>query len=326
MQTSQEVTIVGAGGIGCAVGYALRTAGLRVLFVDTRPQKVAWGKENGVHVDNLPARAADFELFDSWSPKPGSTIFLCTKCYDNRDVLARLPADVNLIPVQNGFDQSLEEHGHAVEGIASFISECHPDRTETRITRPGSLHVGFRMSISHRIDLDKVAEALAHSPLFRLRVVGDISPYKHTKLMYNAAIGPVAASAGIDNGQLLANPVARELFFNLLRENYAILSGAGIRLETIGPFHPKTVQRILANRPLARMLSWAFYPSLRGTYCSMHADLPTGKTEIDNYNGYLIRLAGDRACNWNRRVYELVKRLASERIAPRIEFLTQMAA
>ena len=34
-----------------------------------------------------------------------------------------------------------------------------------------------------------------------------------------------------------------------------------------------------------------FEPSLRGTYCSMAGEIQKGRTEIDNYNGHLIRLA-----------------------------------
>src|SRR5262249_3627225 len=148
--------------------------------------------------------------------------------------------------------------------------------------------------------------------------------YKHTKLMYNAAISPLAAAAGLDNGQLLSVPRARHLFFDLLRENYAILRHAGVALAKIGPFHPKTVDRILQHRLVARTLAWAFYPSLRGTYCSMKGDLPAGRTEIDNYNRYLIELSGNRPCPLNRRVYELVKRMERERIPPGVHMLDEV--
>ena len=60
----------------------------------------------------------------------------------------RLSDDAFLVPVQNGFDPELESRNHAGEGIASFVSECERDRPVTRITRPGSLHIGGRRSIS----------------------------------------------------------------------------------------------------------------------------------------------------------------------------------
>jgi len=326
----EGVAIVGAGGIGCAVGYALRLAGVPVTFVESDRDKVVWGQAHGVQVDRHSPLSADFVHFDGWSPRPDETIILCTKCYDNARVLERLPRTVTLIAVQNGFDRALEMSSAGVEGIASFVSECQPHQTHTRITRAGKLHLGHRgapgsSNGSWTQKLAPLAGALARAGLFRVGVVPDILPYKNTKLMYNAAIGPLAAAAGLDNGQLLSVPPARRLFFDLLRENYAILREAGVPLGKIGPFHPRTVSHILSHEVVARSLGWAFYPSLRGTYCSMHADLPAGRTEIDNYNGYLIGLAADRPCPLNRRVYDLIKKMEQERIAPGLHVLKELA-
>jgi 2-dehydropantoate 2-reductase len=325
----EPIHIVGCGGIGCAVGYALCYAGVPVTFIETNPCKIEWGRAHGVAVEGRPALAADFQPFVDWQPTEGAVILLCTKCYDNAAVLSKLPANAELIPIQNGFDRALEERGHDLEGIASFVSECLPGKTTTRITRPGKLHLGYRAVGKPGTRLGQLArasliDALQRARLFRVRPVVDILPYKYTKLMYNAAISPLAAAAGIDNGQLLAVDNVRRLFFALLSENYSILRGAGVALGKIGPFHPATVERILRHRRLARCLSWAFYPTLRGTYCSMSADLPAGRTEIDYYNRHLIDLAGDRPCPLNRRVYELVRRMERERLQPCVQMLDEL--
>jgi 2-dehydropantoate 2-reductase len=144
--------------------------------------------------------------------------------------------------------------------------------------------------------------------------------------MYNAAISPLAAAAGIDNGKLLSHPLARRLFFAMLRENYAILESAGIELGRIGPFHPATVARILRQRWLARLLSRAFEPSLRGTYCSMAPDISKGRTEIDFYNQKLVELAGERPCPLNGVAVAVIKRMERERLAPDPAFLDEFAA
>jgi 2-dehydropantoate 2-reductase len=323
------VTIVGAGGIGCAVGYALRIAGIDVTFVECDRDKVAWGKTRGVLVDRNPTQSAEFVHFNEWLPDAKATVLLCTKCYDNSSVLERVPDTVTLIPIQNGFDQALKNPRVALEGIASFVSECYPHQSHTRITRTGKLHLGGRSSARPsnkdlQGKLTSLGEALSQARLFQVEMVPDILPYKHTKLMYNAAISPLAAAAGLHNGQLLSVPAARRWFFDLLRENYTILSEAGVMLGKVGPFHPHTVSRILSSRMISRMLSWAFYPSLRGTYCSMYADLPAGRTEVDYYNRYLIDLAGDRPCPANRRIYELVKKMERERIAPGLHLLKEL--
>jgi 2-dehydropantoate 2-reductase len=328
----EAVHIVGCGGIGCAVGYALCSAGVPVTFVDADSAKIAWGRCNGVVVDHLPPCPATFIAFADWQPPAEAVILLCTKCYDNATVLERIPSSATLIPIQNGFDALLDARSHAIEGIASFVSECLPRQTHTRITRAGRLHFGYRSSaVADRPAFPACLRVLierrwviAGSRRIRVEMVEDILPYKYTKLMYNAALSPLASAAGLDNGQLLRRPPLRALFFALLRENHAILQRACIPLGKVGPLHPATVARILRRPWLAHALAWAFYPSLRRTYCSMSGDLPAGRTEIDNYNGHLLDLAGDALCPLNRRVYALVKRMERERITPHVGVLEEL--
>ncbi len=319
------ITILGAGGIGCALGYALRAAGAPVTFVDADAAKVAHGRRYGVAVDGRPPLPAEFVAFADWRPAPGTAVWLCTKCYDNAAVLARVPDSCTILPVQNGFDPQLDARAHAAEGIASFVSECSPGRPHTCITRAGALHLGGR-GPGDEPRLTMWAAALRRARLFRVALVEDVRPYKHTKLMYNAAISPLAAAAGLDNGQLLSVPAARRLFFRLLQENHAILAGAGLPLGKVGPLRPATVAAILRRPALAHALAWAFYPGLRGSYCSMAGDIPKGRTEVENYNGHLLRVAGGRPCPLNRRVYELVKRLERERTVPGVRVFDEIAA
>jgi hypothetical protein len=168
-------------------------------------------------------------------------------------------------------------------------------------------------------------EALAGAGLFPVERVKDVRPYKAAKLMYNAAISPLAAAAGVDNGELLTDRLAKRLFFALLRENHSILRHARVPLARIGPFHPDTVSRILRTPGLASLMAVFFRPSLRGTYCSMSPDIATGRTEIDAYNGHLIRLAGQFPCPLNRAAFALIERMVRERLSPARERLRQMA-
>jgi 2-dehydropantoate 2-reductase len=324
-----RVYVVGAGGIGCAVGYALLRAGVRVTFVEANPAKVEAGNRDGVRVDDRPPLRAEFVAFGGWQPPPAATVLLCVKCYDNPLVLAKLAADTTLMPIQNGFDPALEAFRPEEEGIASFVSECERDRPHTRITRPGDLHYGSPGGGSVQVSegFAQVWGTLPQVDLFRAKAVFDIGPFKHTKLMYNAAISPLAAAAGVDNGKLLSVPLARRLFFGLLQENYTILAAAGIELGKVGPFHPRTVAWILRRKWLARLMARRFEPSLRGTYCSMAGEIQKGRTEIDNYNGHLLRLAEQTGtpAPLNRAVYDLVTRMTAERATPRLGVLDELA-
>ena len=52
--SAPEVTIVGAGGIGCALGHALLEGGVKVAMVEADPAKLAWGSRHGIAVDDRP--------------------------------------------------------------------------------------------------------------------------------------------------------------------------------------------------------------------------------------------------------------------------------
>jgi 2-dehydropantoate 2-reductase len=297
-----------------------------VLFVDANAAKVEHGQARGVSIEGLASVAARFSTFDDWAPGEHELVLLCTKCYDNARVLERIPHTATVVPIQNGFDARLQSRC-AHECIASFVSQCDSDRPHSRITRTGALHVGPCGSgepMSGRLStLVTLLQAAAAFPLVQ---VENILPFKHSKLMYNAAISPLAAISGMDNGQLLTQRRVRQLFFAFLRENYAILNRAGIPLATIGPFHPRTVNRILRTPLLGTIMAGPFSKSLNGTYCSMSGDIETGRTEVDNFNGHLIRLAGDGPCPLNMAAVELVDRMAAGQATPAPHYLDELLA
>src|SRR5262245_41845474 len=238
------IHVLGAGGIGCAVGYFLRAAGASVTFVEASAAKLAAGRARGVRVDARGPLPADFVPFAQWQPPAGAVILLCTKTYHNPTVLTRLrdAPPVHLVPIQNGFDPDLAAWPPHAEGVAAFVSECAPDRPHTRLTRRGRLHLGpAGPAALHQMGLaGDLAGLLAGAP-FRVALVEDVLPYKYTKLMYNAALSPLAAAAGVDNGGLLRRGALRSQFFALLRENHAILRHAGAKLGKVGPLRPAAV-------------------------------------------------------------------------------------
>jgi 2-dehydropantoate 2-reductase len=318
------IHVVGAGGIGCAVGYVLARAGAPVVLVEACTERLAWGRLQGLAIGRLPAVRVPLVSFDDWQPPGGAVVLLCTKCYDNAAVLARLPAGARLVPIQNGFDPALAAGPPHVAGIASFVSEALPGRTHTRITRGGDLHLGPTSGDGDLPDLAAALAALLRRAPFRVIVVEDVLPYRHTKLLYNAALCPLAAAGGLDNGDVLALPRVRELFFALLRENQAILTRAGLALGKVGPLAPASVARILARPWLARPLAWLFARRLRGTYCSMSGDLPLGRSEADYFNGHLVRLASDFPCPLNRLVLALLERMLDQGLPPGLERLDEL--
>lgn len=313
------VHIIGAGGIGTALGYALVCAGRAVTMVEQDAEKLAAGQGDGLQVEGHPALLdVPFVAFENWQAPDQGILLQCTKTYHNATVLEKIPQKDFLIPVQNGYDELLDRQGHFGEAIASFVSECERHRPCARITRAGELHIGQRRHTTpaNQEILDDLATTLQGNPLFQVIRVRDVLPYKATKLMYNAAISPLAAAAGVDNAALLSDQRARKLFFSLIQENHAILKQAGFKLAKIGPFHPDTVSKILRTPGLPEIMAQFFKPSLRGTYCSMAPDMGSAHTEIDAYNGYLVSLAGKFPCPYNRAAVKMVNTITQERLKP----------
>ena len=328
LDVKSSAHIVGAGGIGISAAACLIRAGWDVTMVESNPAKIAAGRRDEMMLDGQPIHGAHFIHFDEWAPATDKVVLLCTKTFDNAPVLQRIANIQALVPIQNGYDRNLEECAHPGEVIASFVADCPADRVSARITRPGSLHIGGRRKTTgtEHEHINALASAFTASKLFPVKHVSDIRPFKTTKLMYNSAVSPLAASAGVDNAELLADPLAQKLFFALLKENYAILRHAGLPLETIGPFHPDTVMRILRTPLLPKIMGLFFRPSLRGTYCSMSPDMGSGRTEIDAYNGHLVRLAEGFPCPINKATIDLVDRISCERLPKARMHLRHLAA
>jgi 2-dehydropantoate 2-reductase len=324
----QNVDVIGAGGIGVALGGALARAGWNVTMVDINEAKLEAGRRYGIEVNGVKESNLRFMSFAEWTPADRAILLLCTKTYDNPVVMAQIPLRHLLVPIQNGFDPVLNELNHPFEGIASFVSQCEANRPSTRITRMGELYLGGRRRLAthERNVLENLAAGFRRGGWNQVTTVALIGAYKSTKLMYNAAISPLAAVAGIDNEELLGDPLAQRLFFALLRENYAILRRSGARLARIGPFHPAVVDRILSVPGLARILAHLFRPGLRGTYCSMAPDMGTGRTEIAAYNGYLKRLARGVACPINTAVLNLMNTMIEQKRSPSREILAELGS
>ena len=58
----------------------------------------------------------------------------------------------------------------------------------------------------------------------------------------------------------------------------------------------------------------------------MAGDLPRGPTELDNYNGHLLKLAGQDDIPLNRAVYAWAKAIEADGLTPDLRFLDELAA
>jgi 2-dehydropantoate 2-reductase len=128
-----------------------------------------------------------------------------------------------------------------------------------------------------------------------------MTPLVWGKLIVNAAINPVAALAGVTNGEVAARPTLRALAARVAAEGEAVARARGIALP-----YPSAMEATLETA--------------RGTAdnrCSMLQDLEAGRpTEIDYLNGAIAAMAEGCgvAAPANRAIAALVRQVSARRL------------
>jgi len=321
------INVVGAGGIGCVVSWALLSTGRSIRLFERNSAKRYWIQKNGIQLAGWGTQWPWIGQLDNDLRQLKGPTIVCVKTYDNQSVISYLSASFPLLVIQNGIDAVWEETPERISGIASFISESICETGGVQLTRPGDLHIG-----AENHDHGWTDTVYWHSnlkvPLARIGIKTkahrDIIPYRNMKFVYNCAISPLASSLGVDNGELLSNAKIRDLFLALLRENIKIFKIRKFPLGKIGPFSSDIVVSILSNKLLRNTLSKCFELSLRGTYCSMAKDFVSGKTEFDQYLGRLIEIAGESDCPLNKLLWEEIVELMNKGKGPDLKLVDRI--
>lgn len=128
----------------------------------------------------------------------------------------------------------------------------------------------------------------------------DVTPFVWSKLLVNAAINPVAALAGVANGEVASRPSLRAMAEAIAAEGQAVARAVGVALSFADAAAAAitTARKTAANR------------------CSMLQDLDAGRpTEVEYLNGALVRLAEPHAVAVpvNRAVATLVRQVSAAR-------------
>ncbi len=319
--STNQVYVVGAGGIGCIVSWALTVAGYRVCIVESNSTRRDWIGHHGVELNGWGTVRPQVVEPTTFQNLIATRVIVCVKSFDNLSIIPMVKHCRSVLMIQNGIDPRLDEIAHRTDGIASFIGEAERGTGRVRLSRSGNVYLGNSFK-----ECDKqllIMWQMVLFPAFRrlgicVKNVCDILPYRNMKFVYNCAISPLASAAGIDNGKLLSDESLRKLFLALLSENIRIMRSGGHALARVGPFSPDRVAAILSTPWLVRILGYWFERSLRGTYCSMSEDFASGRTELPQYIGYLLEMAGALPCPVNRLLHQEVMAMLERGSGPDI--------
>ncbi len=300
----QHVAVIGPGAIGLclAIRLARMTGGPAVTLIDhdaSRARRLS-GRALRLHSEagyleaRVPVRLAAETATD--------LVVLATKAHQAAAAARAAGAwigDALLLALQNGLG-AVAEVAEALPATPIVVGVTYQAASrvaegEVHHAANVSTHLGYE---GRRPDVavEAVAGLLNRAGL-PARAEADIRPVLWRKLVVNAALNPVAALAGVPNGEVARRPALAALCRALAEEGRAVARAVGVRLPDRGAAEAalETARATAGNR------------------CSMLQDVEAGRTtEIDYLNGALIARAA--ACGVdvpaNRAVAALVRLLS----------------
>jgi len=309
-QPFTHVAIVGPGAIGCMLAVRLALAGPspRVTLIDHRRDRadrlsarpIVLHAPEGDLEARLPVRLVPDE--------PPDLVILATKAYAARDAARSAARWIGpgapgpVLAIQNGL--GIAEEVAAVLARAAVITGVMYQAAN--VVAEGEVHhaANQRTHLGYlgRAPDEKVAAvaALFESAGLPASVEEEMAPHVWGKALVNAALNPVAALAGVRNGDVAVRPALRAM-----AETIAAEGEAAARAERVG-------------LPYASAAG-ATFETARATAenrCSMLQDLQNGRpTEIEYLNGAIVRVAESYGLSSpaNRAVATLVRAVSAAR-------------
>ena len=321
-----RVGIMGAGAIGAYVGLRLSAAGATVVMVGR--QRLLDRRSDLFATDLGGARfRPGADLWVTTRPEDLSGVELClvaVKSLDTERAVAEaapaLAADVPLVSLQNGLrnEERLRRawSGPCVPGLVTF--NVVVDGAGYHQSTKGPIYTGLPDgSPGERVRrLAQWAEAGG----LDLRARPDVREVMAGKLLINLGNG-IDAALGTGWAGLLASRPARHCLSLCVQEGARVMRAAGLRPRSpvAAPLAALPLALRLPDvlvRPLARRLAGASESARSSTL----QDLDRGRrTEIDDLNGEIVRLAADAGTEApvNAAVVEIVHAHEASAIAGR---------
>lgn len=278
-----KIAVIGPGGIGCLFACLLSEGGHDVCLVDRRPDRATLINREGILIErNGASRLVRLHAFAHPSDiGKADLIILCVKAHETAgtipSVLVLSSLQTEVLSLQNGLGnieaiKRVVESNHLFAGVtihgATVIGLNHVRHAGAGATMVGSLS-------DNQAGAERLAKILTSAGI-ETQSTPDTLSMLWSKLVINAAIGPVSVLSGLSNGQIAENDKWRSLLCQAAEEGGKIAAAKGIKLAFADPVRAvlevceKTSQNI----------------------SSMLQDIRRGrKTEIMEINGVVVRTA-----------------------------------
>jgi 2-dehydropantoate 2-reductase len=277
-----NITIIGAGGMGCLFAGLLSQAGHRVWLIVRDADRARMLDRRGVWISGIsgefrsPVRATT----DPRDAAPADLVLIAVKCYDTAGAAAAVQPLVSpattVLTLQNGLGnlellQQALGPDRVIAGVTSQAATLiapgqvhHAGRGPTIIGEPNG-------DLSER--LAAVSTALSEANL-QAELTTQLPSVLWTKLAVNAGINPVATLAQVRNGGIMESASLRQVLRAAVTEVEQVAAAKGIKLAQPDIVqHAEEICQRTANN-LNSMLQ-DFYRQRR--------------TEVDAINGAVVR-------------------------------------
>lgn len=313
--------ILGAGGIGTALGVLLGSAGARVALVTQTEAEAAQIRTRGAQLDGERSALARPEAFSGGCTLTSEDILLLgVKAHQSQAALAStsgVPAAA--LSLQNGLDKqdTLAEAFGSERTIGSVI------QVTATLVEPGYARcsgVGESALASLTAATERTARELAlllSTAGVPTRIVPDITPLEWTKAAQWLGSSMITAATGLSLPAVLRDPRLCWAYQSLIRECSEVADAYGYQLEEFPGFY---VREVLARDPDAAVefldgIGRAFAASsMSGYRTAMELDLAAGRPpELEPTAGVLLRAAAavDVSCPTLQTLYGVVRARAA---------------
>jgi len=295
--------VVGAGGIGCAIGARLAQHH-PLIFVDSWHENVDAMRRSGLTVD-YPDGQVHVEPIRAWHltemgqiNDPPEVVLLAVKSYQTAEIVTSLlPYLTETSPVVS-LQNCINE-----DTIASIVG---PNRTIGAMVRFDGALKGPGHGSATRKERRLVIGQLDGRITPRLQEIGAVLSQSvptdlsdniwrelWSKLVRNTEVNAVAVIGGLGMGQIVTDPTARRLAIALGMETVKVALRLGIELDPTELDGPVSAYLQPLGSPEVNGLEEHFrkmfeaYPQVKA---SMLQDVEKGRpTEIDFMNGHVVK-------------------------------------
>ena len=300
-----DVSVLGAGAVGCFYGGMLARAGHRVTLIG-RPAHVDAFRRSGVRFEGL--------RFDEVVPVKASTeasavrgcgmVLFCVKSTDTDSAAAQITPHLDhgalVVNLQNGVDNTERIQARVAQPVipaAVYVA--------TEMAGPGHLkhhgrgdlvigELGGRLPSGALAQVKRWFEAAGVPVAISDNVAGEL----WAKLVVNCAYNALSAITQLPYGKMIEGAAIRDVMRDVVEETLALAEASGVSM---------------APDMLAR--TYKIAEAMPTQFSSTAQDLARGKpTEIEHLNGFVVRRGAALGvpAPVNRTLYALVRLIESK--------------